>query len=164
VIGYGIIAALIVASIALGAVARNRWIKAIPPTHVSAAVIPRLIPPPTPPAEDSLAQLEASVVENDVFRFANRPASSPYDPGLGDALPGTPDPAPRAVRPTLILKAIVGGPPWQAVIEGFPGQATGVVARTGEKFDKLFVRSVTRDSVIVQAPDTTWILTFRKSS
>jgi hypothetical protein len=64
------------------------------------------------------------------------------------------------VRPTFALKAIVGGPPWSAVIDGIPGQAAGTVIRQGAQFEKLVVRSVTRDSVIIQGPDTTWVLRF----
>jgi hypothetical protein len=60
-----------------------------------------------------------------------------------------------------VLKAIIGGPPWQAVIDGIPGQPPGTIAGTGARFDKLVVRSVTRDTVVVQGPDTTWSLGFK---
>jgi len=35
------------------------------------------------------------------------------------------------VRPVLVLKAIAGGPPWQAVIEGLPGQQFAAIAQSG---------------------------------
>jgi hypothetical protein len=157
-------AALVAGSLALMAVARQRWISALPLLHASPVAVPRLLSPETASTPDSLADWEATLVDNDVFRFANGPSSSPYEPAVGDVLTGARDVAPRTVRPMLVLKAIVGGPPWQAVIEGLPGQSAAVVTRTGEKFEGLVVRSVTRDSVIVQASDTTWVLAFRKRS
>jgi hypothetical protein len=152
---------LVVASLLLIPVARRRWLGAIPQSRAARAVIPRLSSMSTRPVDDSLAAAEALVVDNDPFRLANHPASVSYDPRAGDGPQGA-ELGPLSVRPVFVLKAIVGGPPWQAVVEGFPGQAASVVVRTGERFDKLAVRSVTRDSVIVQAPDTTWVLTFRK--
>ncbi|MDB4878329.1 MAG: hypothetical protein JWM41_4775 [Gemmatimonadetes bacterium] len=68
--------------------------------------------------------------------------------------------APPRVRPVMTLKAIVGGPPWQAVVDGIPGQPPGVLVRQGTTLDKLAIRSVTRDSVVIQGPDTTWVLGF----
>ncbi len=152
---------LVAASLLLIPVARRRWLNAIPPSRVPPAVVPRLLSTAARPVDDSLAAAEALVVDNDPFRLANHPASVSYDPRAGDGPQGA-EPVPLSVRPVFVLKAIVGGPPWQAVVEGFPGQVTPVVVRSGERFDKLSVRSVTRDSVVVQAPDTTWILTFRK--
>ncbi|MDB4878547.1 MAG: hypothetical protein JWM41_4993 [Gemmatimonadetes bacterium] len=62
----------------------------------------------------------------------------------------------------MTLKAIVGGPPWEAIVDGIPGQPPGTVVRSGSTLDKLAVRSVTRDSVVIQGPDTTWVLSFRR--
>ena len=152
---------LTIASLLLIPVARRRWLDAIPPSRVVRVAIPRLSSMSARPLDDSLAAAETLVVDNDPFRLANHPAFVSYDPRIGDGPQGG-ELAPPSVRPVFVLKAIVGGPPWQAVVEGFPGQATSLVVRAGERFDKLAVRSVTRDSVVVQAPDTTWVLTFRK--
>jgi hypothetical protein len=105
------------------------------------------------------------VVAGDPFRVARAPAATAFNPTAdGPAapamVPGAAGPAPA--RPTLILKAIVGGPPWQAIIDGIPGQTSGTVVRAGATFDRLSVRSVTRDSVVVQGPDTSWVLAFRR--
>lgn len=130
------------------------------------------VPGATPPAsiraavtsDSSLADAEELTVANDLFRLSNTPASVRYDPANdGNAL-GLGSASPPPLRPTLVLKAIVGGPPWQAVIDGIPGQPAGTIARDGAKFDKLTVRAVTRDSVIVQGPDTAWVLSFRGRS
>lgn len=111
------------------------------------------------PATDSLLDdAEDATITNDPFRLANEPASVRYDP---TAEGGVSMPAAPAIRPTLVLKAIIGGPPWEAVIDGIPGQPSGTVALAGARFDKLVVRSVSRDSVVIQGPDTTWTLGFR---
>ena len=97
-------------------------------------------------------------MSNDPFRLANEPASVRFDPSADGEAVG---PVVPVMRPTLVLKAIIGGPPWQAVIDGIPGQPPGTIATPGTRFDKLVIRSVTRDAVVVQSPDTTWSLVFK---
>jgi hypothetical protein len=110
------------------------------------------------PSDSMLADAEDATVSNDPFRLVNAPATVRFDPAVeGESA----SPAVPVVRPTLVLKAIIGGPPWQAVIDGIPGQPPGTIAGTGARFDKLVVRSVTRDTVVVQGPDTTWSLGFK---
>jgi hypothetical protein len=109
--------------------------------------------------DSALEEAETLAVTNDPFRLSNMPPEARFDPAnevAGSARAFTPPP----VRPTFVLKAIVGGPPWQAVVNGIPGQPAGTVTRQGAQFDKLVVRSVTRDSVIIQGPDTAWVLRF----
>ena len=60
----------------------------------------------------------------------------------------------------MTLKAIAGGPPWQALIEGIPGETHAVLVQTGTAFDHLSIRAITRDGVIVRGRDTTWVLSF----
>ena len=60
----------------------------------------------------------------------------------------------------MTLKAIAGGPPWQALIEGIPGQSQAVLVQSGTVLDHLSIRAITRDGVIVRGPDTTWVLSF----
>jgi hypothetical protein len=114
-----------------------------------------------PVGEDDVS----AVVANDPFRLSNTPSRVAFDAGgsggPGDSGSGTPLPPPsRPSRPTLVLKAIVGGPPWQAVIDGLPGQSAGAVATPGTVFQNLIIRSVSRDRVVVEGPDTSWVLTF----
>ena len=101
------------------------------------------------------------IVSNDPFRLTNTPALVRYDPKAEGAAPTTVVAAPP-IRPVMTLKAIVGGPPWQAIVDGLPGQPPGTVVRAGNAFDKLIARAVTRDSVVIQGPDTTWVLSFRR--
>ena len=149
---------LVVASIAAFAAAAIRWRRAAAPEfprHAISLVRPRPRPEPT---DSALAEAEDATVSNDPFRLANEPAAVRYDPA-NDGVATTA--AAPVVRPTLVLKAIIGGPPWQAVIDGIPGQPPGTIATPGSRFDRLFVRRVTRDTVVVQGPDTTWSLGFK---
>jgi hypothetical protein len=113
------------------------------------------------PSDSALGDAEDWTVSNDPFRLSNEPPDVLYDPAneAAQAARGaglTPPP----LRPTFVLKAIVGGPPWHAVVDGIPGQPQGTVIRQGSQYDKLLVRSVTRDSVVIQGPDTSWVLRF----
>lgn len=101
------------------------------------------------------------IVSNDPFRLTNAPPLVRYDPKAEGSTPTTAVAAPP-IRPVMTLKAIVGGPPWQAIVDGLPGQPSGTVVRAGNAFDKLVARAVTRDSVVIQGPDTTWVLSFRR--
>jgi hypothetical protein len=117
-----------------------------------------------PPASDSaLEEAEALAVTNDPFRLSNSPPDVRFDP-VNEGAMGGHVAAPPLVRPAFVLKAIVGGPPWNAVVDGIPGQPSGTVAQQGARYDKLVVRSITRDSVIIQGPDTTWVLRFGRRS
>jgi hypothetical protein len=140
------------------AIAALRWqrstsLEAAPGAVAIARVHPR------PVADSLLVAAEEMAVANDPFRLSNTPPEIRFDPRDESAnsarlVPFTP------VRPSFALKGITGGPPWQAVIDGVPGQSPGVVVREGERFDRLVVRAVTRDSVIIQGPDTAWVLRF----
>ena len=143
-----------------GVVAIARWRSALPSeNHRTVSISPVRLPADSLIA-DSLARAEESIVSNDPFRVANAPSAVRYDPVTEGVRPN--DAAPLImVRPTLVLRAIVGGPPWQAVIDGLPGQPSGVIVRTGMTFDKLTVSAISRDSVIIKGPDTTWTLSFR---
>jgi hypothetical protein len=146
--------------LALGALAVRRWTESIPaPSGRHLAIQPLRVT-----VSDSLAQqldsAEDNLVGDDPFRLANEPAAVRYDPRFDVSASASGVTAP-VIRPSMTLKAIVGGPPWQAVIDGIPGQPPGTIARAGSEFGKLRVRSVTRDSVIIQGPDTAWSLGFR---
>jgi hypothetical protein len=110
---------------------------------------------PTLPNADSLDDAAATIVANNPFRLSNKPASARFTTGV----PGVPQSAPA--RPQLTLKAIIGGPPWSAIVEGIPGEAGGIVVASGMTFDKLHIRGITRDTVVLQGSDTTWKLTMK---
>jgi hypothetical protein len=109
-----------------------------------------------------LTEAEELIVSNDPFRLSNEPPSVRFDPASDVMTGGARSALVVAVRPVFTLKAIVGGPPWHAVVDGIPGQPPGTLVKSGARFDKLLVRSVSRDSVVIQGPDTAWALTFGK--
>jgi hypothetical protein len=106
--------------------------------------------------EDAIDQ----TISGDPFRISNTPPTTAFS--VARQVPASQPGLPPAPRPSLVLKAIVGGPPWQAVIEGIPGQSGATVVTTGSRHERLIVRSVGRDTVVVVAPDTTWKLTFQR--
>ena len=114
-------------------------------------------------ADAAVESAENATVSNDAFRLANEPAAVRYDPNDdARASRAAMAPPPAPIRPTMTLKAIVGGPPWQAVVDGLPGRPPGTIVRVGASFDRLVARRVTRDSVFIQGPDTSWVLTFQR--
>lgn len=155
---YALAAVVALCSTAAGVL---RWrntplIASVDPAAIQAAARPDIHPD-----EKQLRDAADVIVSNDPFRLANSPALVRYDPKAEGAVPTTSVAAPP-IRPVMTLKAIVGGPPWQAIVDGLPGQPPGTVVRAGNAFDKLVARAVTRDSVVIQGPDTTWVLSFRR--
>lgn len=106
---------------------------------------------------DSLDDDAATIVANDPFRLSNKPASVRFLSAASGVVPMAP------TRPQFTLRAVIGGPPWSAIVEGIPGQTGGTVVTAGLAFEKIRFRSITRDTVFVQAPDTTWKLTMKAS-
>lgn len=152
------------ATLTLSAVAAFRWSGALPeaPTvveRIAAASRSASLPP------DSVfdARLE-SLAERDPFRLANAPPAVRFDPraDAGVALSRNSVIA-SPLRPTFVLRGIVGGPPWQAIVDGIPGQPPGTTVHAGSSFDRIVVTTVSRDSVTLRGPDTSWTLTFRGS-
>jgi hypothetical protein len=62
----------------------------------------------------------------------------------------------------LLLRGLIGGPPWTAVVEGIPGREQGIVLRAGDTVAGLTVRDVRAAEVIVRGMDTTWTLRLRR--
>jgi hypothetical protein len=117
-------------------------------------------PAARPPAEPR----GSAFIDRDPFRLANRPARARYTPATSALAVAEPNPArePHDPRPTMTLRAIAGGPPWEALIDGLPGRARAELVRAGTVIDRLTIRAITRDSVVVRGPDTTWVLSFAK--
>jgi hypothetical protein len=57
-----------------------------------------------------------------------------------------------------VLRGLVGGPPWNAILDGVPGHDGGFVVRAGDSVAGLKIRSVRRDGATIRGMDTTWIL------
>jgi hypothetical protein len=154
----GTVPILLVASVVAWGLGFERWRAAAPLENPPHRIAVAHAPERPQPTDSALDDAQDATVANDPFRLANEPPSVRYDPSADGVIASAPVPL---VRPTLTLKAIIGGPPWQAVIDGIPGQPPGTIAGPGVRFDKLVIRSVSRDSVVVQGPDTSWVLGFR---
>ena len=95
-----------------------------------------------------------AILAGDLFRRDRAaPDSSP-------PVPAQPQPArsPAPPKPRLVLRGLVGGPPWNAIIEGVPGHDGSYVVRAGDSVAGLKIRSVKRDGATIRGMDTTWTL------
>lgn len=108
-----------------------------------------------------LAASARRIAEHNPFRLDRAPAPLGFAAPPGMGLPSAPPPPPP-YRPALAVGGIVG-PPWEALLEGVPGAERGVVVRSGSTLGELKVRSVSRDLVVIQGPDTTWRLSVKKA-
>lgn len=108
----------------------------------------------------ALSRAAERVVARDPFRLERRPADVRFDP---DPPPPPPPQTPRPRRVAEPRLLGVTGPPWRAILEGVPGRERAVVARVGSTFGELTVARITRDTVIIAAPDTSFVLIVRRA-
>jgi hypothetical protein len=122
----------------------------------------RLTPPTVAPSAqlgglepERLAKALDVILSQNLFRLDRR--------AEGSAMKATPTPVPPQAagvpKPRFVLRGILGGPPWDAVLEGIPGREGSVVVRTRDSVAGFLIRSVHRDTVVVHGMDTTWRLT-----
>ena len=104
------------------------------------------------------ARAAPTFAEHDPFRFSRRPARVRYSVAPTSLVAAVPTPF-HDPRPTMTLRAIAGGPPWHALIDGVPGHPQPTLVQPGTVLQRLVVRRVTRDTVVIRDPDTTWVLT-----
>jgi len=109
---------------------------------------------------DSLRTAASLVANHDPFRVDHQPSTVAYRPELEGVAP--PPTAPKPPKPRLMLAGIIGGPPWQALLDSVPGRDGSVLVHKGDTLGALRVRSIGRDTVIVQGLDTTWRLIVRQ--
>jgi len=144
--------------IALVTTACLRW-RAVSPdeddTPFVAVAGPRSTAPPD--ADSMLVAMEQTVARNP-FRLSRVPALVPYSLRTNSLAPV------GSTLPVLVLRGIVGGPPWQAIIDGIPEQPSGTVVRSGSVFGVLEIQTVSRDTVVVRAADSTWRLTLSRNN
>lgn len=142
----------------------QRWRRAEP---AAAAPPNALAATPPEPRRIPAARLEEaarSVNGGNPFRLDRVPAPIGFaQPSADPMMMGAPPPyePPPPPRPQLAVSGIVG-PPWRAVLEGVPGQESGVLVKRGDVFGELRIREVTQTTVTVSAPDTTWRLSVRR--
>jgi len=116
---------------------------------------------PVSVAPDSLQAWRTRAIEADPFRIERTPAKVAYRPEAENTMP-PPAPPPAPPKPVLVLTGIVGGPPWEAVIEGLPGREGSVVVRAGQVVAGLSVKEISSAGAVVQGADTVWHLTVRR--
>jgi hypothetical protein len=123
-------------------------------TVAAVPVLPHLSARPT---ANSLREAVDVVVDRNVFRAEGAPSEEQSAPPAMPVI-GVPPPP----KPQLVLRGILGGPPWNALVEGVPGRDGVVVLRSGEHSAGLTVRTIRNDTVVVAGFDTTWTLTIRR--
>ena len=106
-------------------------------------------------------ELLAPVIEQDPFRLARHPSPIAYRPELEGVVP--PPPPPKPPHPVLTLSGILGGPPWEALLEGVPGHDASTLVHAGDVLGALKVQRITADSVVIVGEDTTWRLGVKRS-
>lgn len=129
-------------------------------------------PVPVPPAAPrpaprlSAAALESAgenVVRRNPFRISRAPGivrvGQPVASSAGESRPMVIAP----VKPNLIVRAIVGGPPWSALLDGLPNGVAGVVVREGDVFGTLRIGAITPDTVAAMERDSVWKFTVNRN-
>jgi hypothetical protein len=96
-----------------------------------------------------------SVSSSNPFRLDRHP-STPTPDAPTVAVP------PAAPTLALELSGVIGGPPWRAIVSGIPGRDAGVVVRAGDTLGGMRIRSIRRDTVVIQAGDSTMTLILKK--
>jgi hypothetical protein len=157
---------LLLLTLLLGVGAATRWRHALVFDARAQGVKVSSAPPVRAFSRDSLSAAANRTTSNDPFRLSNAPTSVTFASTLAPAAPkpiAVAPPVPPRVRPALMVRAIIGGPPWSAIVDGIPGQPAGTVVNPGSEFQGFHVTSITRDTVVVQGADTTWNLAIKRS-
>jgi hypothetical protein len=110
-------------------------------------------PPPSAFAAKSLMTALDDAVSNDLFR----PERTAPQPAHDSTPVAAVKPAP--LRPKFVLRGLIGGPPWDVIIDGLPGRQAGTVVRDGETVAGFSIHVTAQDAVRVHGADTTWVLT-----
>jgi len=160
---------LVAAATVIAALAAFRSAPGDPP--VARAEVPRAAPPPANPArERGRLRLDAALLrDRDPFRLERAPTAQRFGappridiPPQPMAMPQPPPPPAPPPPPPLSLSGIVGGPPWQAVIEHVPGAAHGVLVAAGEEEGGVRVLWIRGDSVGVVHDGKMQVLTLKQ--
>ena len=124
-----------------------------PPRNAAPAMLQTRETPNTLAAARKPDEQLRAILAGNVFR---RQRATP-DSVVSPPAPATPKP-PAPPKPRLVLRGIVGGPPWNAILDGVPGHDGSYVVTTGDSVAGLKIRSVRRDGATIRGMDTTWIL------
>ena len=147
---------LAVLCLGVGGVSTLGAINRMPPFSVAALPVVRV-----DASSQESARGDRWLAEHDPFRVARHPSPVAYRAEMEGVAP--PPPPPRPPNPVLALAGILGGPPWEALLDGIPDHPGATVVREGDVVAGLRIRAVRRDSVVVESRDTTWRLGIRRS-
>jgi hypothetical protein len=126
----------------------------------ASAVVPSSVPSTAvAPSREEITKAVDEVVNGNIFQREQE--SGPPEQVVKQLQPEPPRP-PAPPKPPLQLRGVIGGPPWDAVLEGVPGRQAGVVVRLGDHVGGLGIVALKRDTVVVEGFDTTWTLTMRR--
>jgi hypothetical protein len=104
----------------------------------------------TPPDESEFVHAAELITASDLFRVQRHPAAVRFQvdtvavSAQSPSLPAT----------TLALAGIIGGPPWEALVEGLPNRDGATLVKRGDVFGSIKIVRVTRDSVVIVMPDS----------
>jgi hypothetical protein len=146
--------------LAVGAVHRAR---PIVPVEVRVPVPPAAARSPAPMRPIATSTAVAAIVEGNPFRLSRRPALIRVGQPIVAGLPTAVAPPPK-VRPAMSVRAITGGPPWSALVEGLPQMNGATIVREGWQQGELTITSISRDTVVVAGRDTVWKLTMKREN
>jgi hypothetical protein len=125
------------------------------------AMLPAVATAPARPNTDSLESAVEDIADNNLFRpertSAEEPAQAPVAMQMGMPMPSP------STKPRLVLRGMIGGPAWEAIIEGIPGRDGSVVLRTGQSVGGITLRSVRKDTAYARGFDTSWALPLARS-
>jgi hypothetical protein len=141
------------AGVMAGIVALRRPVVVAPEATKATIAIPAAVRPDS----DALEEALGVIFEANVFR-PDRKAVDITEV----ASPGVPQPPPKPPKPTLLLRGLLGGPPWDAIVEGVPGHEGAMVLRAGQTTDGLTLKAIRHDTVFIKGLDTTWKLILRR--
>jgi len=103
-----------------------------------------------------LIEAADTVASTDPFRLDRHPSHTP--PGS----PAIPSPSMPVSDQLRLALTGVSGPPWHAIVSGVPGHDGGVVVKAGDTLGSIKIRTIRRDTVILQTSDSTLTLTLKR--
>lgn len=112
------------------------------------------------PSRDSLSRLTDRAAKRSPFRIVAALEEEPAVPIV--EVPEEPL-QPVITMPEIRVKAIVGGPPWSAVLAGIPGTVGEAVVHPGDRIAELTVVTLTADTAVLRWNDSTWTIRLERS-
>ena len=140
------------------AVGAGRAMAAIDRTRASSGKTASALLPPPRVGRDSVSRMITSALAASPFTLGSIATAVEAHPAAAEL----PSPPARELPPVR-LKALVGGPPWRAVLSDVPGAGRDLVVRSGDRFGDLVVAAIDRNAVVLLFGDTTWTVRLERT-